>query len=382
MKGPTKDSHKGRPDKGVRLVNPPTQCGSTVLFPDYASFRAKQRPWHYGRTGTPTHRAFEESLGELEGTEHVILTGSGLSACTLALMSVAEKDGHILVTDSAYEPTRAFCDQYLKSLGIETTYFDPHVDEEAMRALIRPNTQGIFCESPGSLTFEIQDIPAIVRAAGDIPVMVDNTYGAGVFYRPLELGAAISIQALTKYVGGHSDLLMGSVAVRKDLAPKVQRTARIIGNSVSGHDVSLAHRGLRSLHRRLDVHEKSGLAVARWLEARPEIAQVIHPGLESHPDHALWTRDATGTNGLFSVIADWEDEETTGRLIDALDLFGLGYSWGGYESLCLPCWPASVRTATLWSEPRQLLRFHIGLEDVDDLTADLEHAFLKVAEQE
>ncbi|RFB04100.1 cystathionine beta-lyase [Parvularcula marina] len=375
MKGPTKDAHKGRPAEGVRMVNPAVECGSTVLFPDYASFRAQNRPWHYGRMGTPTHKALEESLGELEGAEHVSLTGSGLAACTLAILSVVKEGGHLLVTDSAYEPTRAFCDIYLKSLGIETTYFDPHADEAAIRELVRPNTQGIFCESPGSLTFEVQDIPAIVRGAGDIPVIVDNTYGAGVHYKPLELGAAISLQALTKYVGGHSDLLMGAVITRKDLATAVQRTARVLGISVSGKDASLAHRGLRTLHRRLDVHEASGLAVARWLEDRPEIASVLHPGLESHPGHALWARDGTGTNGLFSVIADWEDEATTGRFIDALHYFGLGYSWGGYESLCLPAWPAKVRSAVPWTETRQLLRFHIGLEDVSDLTTDLKNAF-------
>ncbi|MEM9234406.1 MAG: cystathionine beta-lyase [Pseudomonadota bacterium] len=379
MKGPTKDSHTGRPNEGLRLVNPPTECGSTVLFPDYASFRARQRPWHYGRMGTPTHRALEESLGELEGTEHIFLTGSGLGACTLALLSVVKEGGHLLVTDSAYEPVRAFCDLYLKPLGIETTYFNPHADEAAIRSLIRRNTQGIFCESPGSLTFEVQDLPAIVRGAGDIPVMVDNTYGAGVHYRPLELGAAISIQALTKYVGGHSDLLMGAVAARKDLAPKVQRTARVLGISVAGTDAALAHRGLRTLHRRLEVHEENGLALARWLEARPEIVRVMHPGLESHPRHELWARDGHGTNGLFSVITAWDDEDTTGRFIDALNLFGLGYSWGGFESLCMPAWPETVRTAVPWKEHRQLLRFHAGLEHVSDLISDLEQAFVAIS---
>ena len=375
MKGPTRDSHLGRPKQGTRLVNPAMESGSTVLFPDYGSFRAQSRPWHYGRMGTPTHRAFEASLGTLEETDHVFLTGCGLSACTLAILSVIQEGGHLLVTDSAYDPTRAFCDQYLKKLGIETTYFDPHIDEVGLQSLIRPNTQGIFCESPGSLTFEVQDIPAIVRAAGDIPVMVDNTYGAGVYYKPLALGAAMSVHALTKYVGGHSDLLMGSVAVSDKWAPRVQHTYRVHGHSVSAQDVSLAHRGSRTLHRRLEVHEKNGLELARWLEARSEITTVLHPGLSSHPDHALWKRDATGTNGLFSVIAAWEDDDTTARFINTLSLFGLGYSWGGFESLCLPAWPEQVRTAVPWTEKRQLLRFHAGLEDIEDLTADLKTAF-------
>lgn len=377
MKGPTKDCHIGRPHEGLSTVNPPTVSGSTVLFPDYESFTAKGRPWHYGRMGTPTHRAFEESLGKLEGTDHVYLTGSGLMACTVAILSVVESGGHLLVTDSAYEPTRSFSDEYLASFGVETTYFDPTADEAAIRDLIRPNTQAIMCEAPGSLTFEVQDLPAITKAAGDIPVLVDNTYGAGVHYRPLELGAAMSIQALTKYVGGHSDLLMGSIAVRADYAKRVHKTVRVLGNSVSAQDVTLAHRGLRTLHRRLEVHQESGLAIAKWLEARPEIDRVLHPGLESHPQHDLWARDGHGTNGLFSVIANWEADEITARFINNLDLFGLGYSWGGYESLCLPTWPATVRTAVPWTETKQLLRFHIGLEDVQDLTADLEKAFHK-----
>ena len=378
MKGSTKDSHLGRPEKGVRLVNPGTECGSTVLFPDYAAFRAPKRPWHYGRGGTPTHRALEESLGQLEGTEHVVLTDCGLSACTLAILSVVREGGHLLVTDSVYDPTRAFCEHHLAAFGVETTYFDPYADEEALRALIRPNTQAVFAESPGSLTFEVQDLPALVRAAGDIPVIVDNTYGAGVFLKPLELGAAISVQALTKYAGGHSDLLMGAIFSRDDVADKVRMTARVLGSSVSGRDAAMVHRGLRTLHRRLEIHEKSALEMARWLEARPEIMRVLHPGLESHPGHEIWQRDATDTSGLFSVIADWEDEETTARFIDSLTLFGLGYSWGGFESLCLPAWPGNSRSAVPWTEPRQLLRFHIGLEDVEDLTADVEQAFLSL----
>ncbi|MEM6650429.1 MAG: cystathionine beta-lyase [Pseudomonadota bacterium] len=382
IKGPTGDAHFGRPKKGVRLVNPATEAGSTYLFPDYQSFRAKVRPFMYGRAGTPTHRAFEENLMHLEGAAGVSLASSGLGAVTLAISSFVSEGEHLLLSDSCYDPIRSFCDKYLTTMGVETTYFDPLVGEN-ISALIRPNTQLIFCESPGSLTFEIQDLPAIITAAGSIPVAVDNTYGAGVHLKPLSMGAAISVQSLTKYVGGHSDLLMGAVMSKDEtIARKVARTARLMGLSVSAADVTLAHRGLRTLHRRLEVHEQSGLAIAKWLEARPEVAQVLHPGLPSHPQHALWQRDFTGSNGLFSILVDWEEEAKTEHFLNALQLYGLGYSWGGFESLCLPCWPQAIRTAVPWTEKRQLLRFHIGLEDVVDLTADLEQAFDSVSSLE
>ncbi|ADM10416.1 Cystathionine beta-lyase [Parvularcula bermudensis HTCC2503] len=371
MKGPTKDTHLGRPTKGRRLINPSVECGSTVLFSSYDDFRANRPPWHYGRTGTPTHRALEESLCDLEGADNVVLTGSGLEACTLAILSCVTAGGHVLVTDSAYEPTRTFCDGLLRGFDIETTYFDPQAGREEIAALCRPTTQLIFCESPGSLTFEVQDLPAIVAGAGEVPVAVDNTYGAGVLLRPLELGCAISVQALTKYVGGHSDLLLGAVATAPRLSAKVRRMARMLGISVSGRDVAMAHRGLRTLHRRLAVHEENGLGLARFLETHSAIRRVLHPGLDSHPQAALWARDASGTNGLFSVIADWEDEAVTARFIDHLTLFGLGYSWGGYESLCLPAWPTANRTAVPWTEGGQVLRFHAGLEDLDDLIEDV-----------
>ncbi|WOI54662.1 cystathionine beta-lyase [Parvularcula sp. LCG005] len=375
MKGPTKDSHVGRPCDGQRLVNPSVDCGSTVLFADYDTFRGRKTNFFYGRAGTATHRAFEQSLCDLEGAVTAELTGSGLAAVALAILSVVKSGDHLLITDSVYDPTRYFAAGHLRDMGVETSFFDPQIGA-GIADQIRPNTAAIFCESPGSLTFEVQDLKAIISAAGDIPVLVDNTYAAGVYLKPLAMGAALSIQAITKYIGGHSDLLMGAVMSRDDtIAEKVQKTARSLGLSVSGRDVALAHRGLRTLHRRLAVHQENGLALARWLEARPEIAAVIHPGLPSHPGHDIWAAQATGTTGLFSVIADWTDDATTGRFIDALGLYGLGYSWGGYESLCLPAWPGTYRSAVPWTEKRQLLRFHAGLEDIGDLTADLERGF-------
>ncbi len=377
MKGPTQDAHIGRPKGAACTINPPTESGSTILFPDYASFRDQTQPLHYGRGGAGTHRAFEESLMALEGATSVTLAGCGMGAISLDILRLTSSGGHILCPDSAYDPTRSFCDGFLTRMGVETTYYDPLIGGD-IKSLIKPNTQLIFCESPGSLTFEIQDIPAIVAAAGDLPVLVDNTYGAGVHFRPLDLGAVVSIQAITKYVGGHSDILMGAVMTAdRGIGAKVQKTAKQLGLSVSAQDVALAHRGLRTLHRRLAVHEKSGLALARYLETRPEVTQVLHPGLEAHPQHALWARDGMGTNGLFSIVTSWTDDQQTEAFINALTLFGLGYSWGGYESLCTPAWPAKVRTAVPWTEQGQLFRFHVGLEDIDDLTADLEQAFDK-----
>ncbi|MEM9422533.1 MAG: cystathionine beta-lyase [Pseudomonadota bacterium] len=378
IKGSTQDAHTGRPHGEACTINPPVEMGSTILFPDYATFRDQTQPLHYGRGGASTHRAFEENLAALEGADAVTLTSSGVEAISLAVMSLTSKGGHILCTDTAYDPTRLFLNWLKEQAGIDTTYYDPRIGGN-IASLIQPNTQLVFCESPGSLTFEVQDIPAIVAAAADIPVAVDNTYGAGAYLRPIELGASVSIQSITKYVGGHSDLLMGAVmSANETIGKRIHKTARIFGQSVSGHDVALAHRGLRTLHRRLSVHQENGLALAAYLADRPEIAEVLHPGLPSHPDHALWLRDGKGTNGLFSVITNWEDDRQTEAFMNALSLYGLGYSWGGYESLCIPAWPARVRTAVPWTEKRQLLRFHAGLEEIDDLTADLDQAFDKL----
>lgn len=375
MKGSTKSAHLGRPHGGNCTINPPISSGSTVLFPDYATFRDRKQAFHYGRLGTQTHWALQENLLSLEGATGVALTPSGVSALSTAIISFVGQGGHVLCTDSAYDPTRTMCHNLLGRMGISTTFYDPTIGG-GIASLIQPNTQLIICETPGSLTFEIQDIPAIVAAAKDIPVLVDNTYGAGVHFRPLELGATVSLQALTKYVGGHSDFLMGAIFTKEDTATrKVAAAIRDLGMSVSGQDVALAHRGLRTLHRRLAVHEENGLALARWLEARPEVRKVIHPGLPSHPQHDLWARDSHGTNGLFSALIAWEDDSKTERFMNALTLFGLGYSWGGFESLCMPAWPQGARTAVPWTESGQLLRFHVGLEEIADLTADLEQAF-------
>ena len=344
-----------------------------MVFPTYAAFAARARPFFYGRMGTPTHTALCESVARLEGAEAVILAPSGLAAVTLALLSFCEAGSHLLVTDSAYDPTRAFCTDMLAGYGVETEFYDPRAD---VAPLIRPNTAAILAESPGSLTFEVQDLPAL--AAHGVPVIVDNTWSAGVHLRPLALGCAVSVQAATKYLGGHSDVFLGTLAANGAAARKIQRTARLLGLSTSPDDAALVHRGTRTLHRRLETHEANGLGLARWLEARPEIARVRHPGLPSHPDHALFARDFTGSTGLFAAILRRTDEPYLAAFLDGLALFGMGYSWGGYESLCIPTWPDRHRTATSVA-PGQWLRFHAGLENLADLTADLGRGFAAAA---
>ena len=367
--GPTGDAHTGRPGEGVRLVNPSVCRGSTVVFPTYAEFTARSRPFFYGRMGTPTHAALCESVAALEHADHVTLAPSGLAAVTLAILSFCEAGGHLLVTDSAYDPTRAFCEGMLRTYGVETEFYDPRAD---VAPLIRPNTSAILAESPGSLTFEVQDLRAL--AGHGVPVIVDNTWSAGAYLKPLDLGCAVSVQAATKYLGGHSDVFLGTVAANGRVGARVQRTARQLGLATSPDDAALVHRGMRTLHRRLAVHEETGLGLARWLEAREEIAGVLHPGLPSHPDHALFARDFTGSTGLFAARLRRTDAAYVAAFLDSLTLFGMGYSWGGYESLCIPTWPDRHRTVGPVA-PGQWLRFHAGLEALPDLTADLARGF-------
>lgn len=375
MKDDTKLCHDARPSLGVRMVNPSVERGSTVLFNSYDSFVAKNRPMYYGRHGTSIHTELKKAVGLLEGGDNVTLTSSGLSAINLTLATFAEPGADILVTDTAYDPVRSFCDFYLAPRGVSIRYFDPLIGE-GIKDLIRDETVLIHTESPGSLTFELQDLPAIRAGAGDLPISIDNTWGAGYFYKPLALGATISIQSATKYMGGHSDVFLGTICSANDtVGRRIARTATLLGNATSPDDAYQILRGLRTLPTRLREHETQGIALAQWLDARPEVARVIHPALESHPQHALFRRDFTGASALFSVILQTGDEAYTRAFIDALSLYGLGYSWGGYESLCLPAWPSRSRTAVPWEETGQLLRFHVGLEAIEDLTADLANAF-------
>jgi cystathionine beta-lyase len=379
----TRLSHAGRAGTHVHgFVNPPVHRGSTVLFPNCEARRegAKRRFEQfmtYGTQGGPTHYAFEDVIAEIEGGTRCLVVGTGLAAVAVPLLAYLKAGDHCLMPDSAYGPARNICEGLLKNWGIETTYYDPTVDEEAAVALIRPNTKVFYTESPGSHTFEVQDIPAIARAAHarGVKVLMDNTWGIHHFM-PFQHGVDVSIQALTKYVGGHSDVLLGSVTVNSEADwQAVRSTGSLLGQYASPDDVWLALRGVRTMAVRLKRQEASGLEVARWLEARQEVKQVMHPALPSHPQHAIWRRDFTGSCSLFGVVFQPRYAMAdVARFIDSLALFGIGASWGGFESLAIPTTGFITRTAGTGEFGGPMARLHIGLEEPADLIADLEQA--------
>ena len=355
------------------FVNTPIYRGSTVLSPTVAQFVGRTGRYQYGRRGTPTTDALSEGLAELEGGAGVVLTPSGLSAVTITLLACLNGGDHVLVTDSAYGPTRQFCDTVLKLLGVETSYYDPVIGAGIAKEL-RPNTKAIFVEAPGSLSFEMQDVPAIVKAAhahGAV-VLMDNTWATPVFFRPHEHGVDFSIQAGTKYLGGHADVNIGSVSAMAEHFPKLKETHGSLGLCAGPEDVFLSLRGLRTLGVRLQRHMESGLKVARWLKTRPEVLRVLHPALEDDPGHAIWKRDFDGACGLFAFVLKPRPPLKVAAFIEGLELFGIGASWGGYESLAIPFDVSKFRTATKWNPGGPCVRLHVGLEDADDLIADLE----------
>lgn len=366
---------------GRVTVSPPVERASTVLFRDEASLYGEKPT--YGRMGLTVHRELEAGMCELEGATHTRLAGNGLQACALAIASCVRAGDHLLFTDSAYGPTARFCERRLPAMGVETARFNPR-DLADLESRLQANTKAIVLESPGSMTLEFADLPAIaalVKPRG-IRIICDNTWGAGLLHQPLALGADLSIQALTKYVVGHSDAFGGAVMTRSSgLYGLVSALSEDWGITLAPDDAWLAVRGLRTLKTRLDAHQAAGLAVAEWLNAQPEVLTVLHPALPSFPDHELWKRDFTGSNGLFSVVLKPVPEGGLERFFEALSLFGLGFSWGGFESLIIPCDQQLTRMAGHWSEaPRgPLLRLHIGLEAVADLTADLAAAFRAMA---
>jgi cysteine-S-conjugate beta-lyase len=364
------------------FVNPPVYHASTVLYPSAEDYVAHRAHYQYGRRGTPTTEALQFALQELEGRQcaHVALLPSGLAAISAALLSVVHAGDHVLVTDSAYGPTRTFCDQILTRLGVAISYYDP-LAGAAIAELMRPDTRAVYLESPGSLSFEMQDVDAIAAAAhaqGAL-VLMDNTWASTIYFRPLEHGVDLSIQAGTKYIGGHSDVMLGTVSANDTAAANLKNTVRFSGLCVGPDDVYLGLRGLRTLAVRLDRHFQSGLAVARWLEQRPEVLRLLHPAMASHPGHALWKRDFAGASGLFSVVLKPVPQKAVYAFLDELRLFGIGASWGGYESLAIPFDCAPIRTATRWAPGGPGVRFHIGLEAVEDLLADLEGGFAALA---
>jgi len=379
----TKVVTAGREPKSYHgFVNPPVYHASTVLYPNAEDFLAHRARYQYGRRGTPTTEALEFALQELEGPQcaGVSLLPSGLAAISAALLAVVQAGDHVLVTDSAYGPTRNFCGQILSRLGVATTYYDPAIGG-AIGELIQPNTRAIYVESPGSLSFEMQDVGAIAKAAHDkgALVLMDNTWATPLYFRPLDHGVDLVIQAGTKYIGGHSDVMLGTVSANAATVAALKQTVRLTGLCEGPDDVYLGLRGLRTLSVRLDRHYQSGVAVARWLERRPEVLRMLHPALPSHPGHAIWKRDFSGASGLFSMVLKPVPRKAYLAFVDTLELFGIGASWGGYESLAIPFDCAPMRTATRWEPGGPTVRFHIGLEAVEDLTADLERGFAALA---
>jgi cystathionine beta-lyase len=375
----TRLTHAGRdPSAHHGYVNTPVYHASTMLYPSAEAYAAHRSRYQYGRRGTPTSEAFQNALKDIEGREceGVALLPSGLSAISTALLSVLRTGDHVLVTDSAYFPTRKLCDTILPRYGIATTYYDPTIGS-GIAALLQANTRAVFVESPGSLTFEIQDIPAIaaVAHAHDAVVVMDNTWASPLYFRALEKGVDLSIQSGTKYIGGHSDLMLGTIAANKANWGRLKETVYEMGLCVGPDDMFLGMRGLRTMGVRLAQHQAAGMKVARWLEARPEVLRVLHPALESHPGHAIWARDFTGACGLFSIVFKPAPKAAVHAFLDALTLFGIGASWGGFESLAIPFDCTPIRTAKPWAPGGPTVRLHIGLEDVSDLLADLERGF-------
>jgi cysteine-S-conjugate beta-lyase len=369
----------GRDTKAQKgFVNPPVVHGSTVLYPTAEDLHAHRGEFRYGRYGTPTTKALQEALMALEGPQcaGVGIAPSGLSAITTALLAVLKSGDHLLVCDNVYRPTRNFCDGFLSRYGVETTYFDPLVGSN-IGQLFKPNTKAVLVEAPGSQSFEIPDIPAIASVARSHGALVidDNTWATPLFHRSLEQGVDISIQAATKYIGGHSDIMFGTISANAKAWPIVSEAIRLLGVCAGPDDVFLAIRGLRTLAVRLAQHYRSGLEMARWLAGRSEVARVLHPALESDPGHSIWKRDFTGASGLFSVVLKPAPQTAVDAMLNSLKLFGMGYSWGGFESLIIPFDCSSYRTATKWSPGGPTVRFHIGLENVEDLKADLVSGF-------
>ena len=383
----TKLSHLGRADKTQHgFVNPPLLRGSTVLYPTVverkriAGMRG-QRVMSYGTAGSATHWALEDVIAEIEGGTHCTIVSTGLAAVTTPLLAFLKAGDHMLMPDSVYGPARAFAEGMLTRFGVETTFYNPVIDGPGLAKLMRPNTAVVYTESPGSHTFEVQDVPALARVAhaaeapGKIKVMMDNTWGIHHF-QPFKHGVDVSIQAATKYPAGHSDILIGSITVNSEADwQTLIAGSRSLGQYASPDDCWLTLRGLRTMGVRLAQQEQSAIEVAQWLQTRSEVARVLHPALPGAPGHEIWKRDFTGACGLFSIVLKPAPQKAVDALLNAVRLFGMGYSWGGFESLIIPFDCDGYRTATSWAPGGPALRLHIGLENVGDLKADLERGF-------
>ncbi len=375
--------HSGRdPFAHHGFVNPPVYRGSTVLFKTLEDFEQRKQKYVYGRRGTPTSDAIEEAICRLEGGARTVMTPSGAAAVAAAFLAFTKAGDHILVADTVYQPTRKICDGILKRFGVETTYYDPHLGAD-IAALMRANTRIVYTESPGSQTFEMQDIPALARAAhaGGALCMMDNTWASPLYFKPFTHGVDISIQAATKYIVGHADAMLGSITANDANAKRLVEEVHGIGICAGTEEMFLGLRGIRTIEVRLERHWRSGLEIARWLQQRPEVARVLHPGLESDPGHALWKRDFLGASGLFAIVLRPVPKPAIAAMLEGLQLFGMGASWGGFESLVLPFDARPYRSATRWEPEGPCVRFHIGLEDVADIKADLAAGFARLKAQ-
>lgn len=381
-------AHLGRdPTSHFGTVNPPVYHASTLLFETVEAHheagrrRLEKGQSSYGRTGTPTTFAFEDTVAALEGGWGAIAVSSGLQAIAVVLMAFAGNGSHLLLPDSVYFPARRICDDLLRRLGVETTFYDPLIGA-GIAELVRDNTALIYLESPGSLTFEVQDVPAIVAAAkaAGVPTAIDNTWATPLYFRPLSLGVDIVLHAATKYLVGHSDAMLGVVVCGERHYELLRKTSQMLGCAAAPDDVYLGLRGLRTLAVRLERHQATALRLAEWLDNRPEVDRLLHPALPSCPGHDLWRRDFSGSSGLFGFTLKPCRPEAAAAFVNSLELFGIGASWGGFESLMILADPAALRTATRWAAPGPTLRLHAGLEHPDDLIADLEAGFVRFNE--
>ncbi len=367
------------PEANFGIINPPVYHASTVTFPTVAALHDAEKHRfdrvYYGRYGTPTTFAFEEAVADLEGAAHCVAVPSGLAAIAISLSALLHGGEHALITDNAYFPTAKFANTFLKKFGVTVSYYDPMAPAADIQALIRPETKVVFTEAPGSMTFEVQDIPMIADIAHEAgaKVIMDNTWSAGHFFKPFAHGVDVSIQAATKYLVGHSDAMLGAITTNdEDIYNHIKITQVGLGYATGPDDCYLGLRGMRSLAPRLERHQATGLKLAEWLAARPEIATVLHPALPNCPGHDIWKRDFSGASGLFSIVLkDNYGPGDRARMLDGMELFAMGWSWGGYESLIIPSDPRTMRTTYTWPYNQPVLRLHAGLEDSDDLIEDL-----------
>jgi cysteine-S-conjugate beta-lyase len=383
MKIDTKLSQLGRDSAHeVRTVNPPVQRASTVVFDSLAHLRETQTRWMndeqvptYATFNMPQSLALENAVADLEGGYRAASFPSGLAAVAGALLACVKSGDHVLMTDSCYGPARAFCEKFLARMGVSTTFYDPLIGD-GIAHLMRDNTTVVYTESPGSHTFEIQDIPAIAKAAHakGAMVLMDNAWATGLFFNAFAHGVDMVIQPATKYYAAHSDALIGLVIANERCWPQLKMSSYQLGQRASPDDAFLTLRGLRTLGIRLRQHQESALAVAKWLQKRPEVKRVLYPALESDPGHALWKRDFTGATGLLAIELTSDSDAALAAMIDHYAYFALGYSWGGYESLVVPADLRFGRSVRPWTGG-PLVRYSIGLEDVDDLIRDLEAGF-------